>query len=300
MEKRSALVLAGGGSRGALQVGAARALLEAGYTPQFMVGTSIGACNAAFLGIYGFNQDSLHLLEQVWLDTVHADLLPSNYLWLTVRTLFNRRLPGSSNHLREFFVSHGLKPELRFKDLAIPVHLVATDLNSGQMLVFGDDPEGSVLEGVLASTALPPWVSPLALQGRLLMDGGVVSNLPLQAALQAGASEVIALDLSELFDDIREQEGFGPFATKLMRTVVRRQAELELNLLAAKNIPVLYIHLIERGVVQLYDFTQAPELISQGYEQTHQAYAQWLKSRPTAGLRARLAHWLLKARWRKP
>jgi NTE family protein len=97
MKKQLAFVLGGGGSRGALQVGALRALLEAGYRPDLWVGTSIGAVNATFLALRGFNQESLTALVGVWQDAVRADLLPSNYLWLTIRTLFNRS-GGQINH----------------------------------------------------------------------------------------------------------------------------------------------------------------------------------------------------------
>src|SRR3970282_1559461 len=90
MKRKLAFVLGGGGARGALQVGALRAVLEAGYQPDLLVGTSIGAVNASYLAINGFNQESLVGLARAWHDAAHADLLPANYLWLTVRSLFRR------------------------------------------------------------------------------------------------------------------------------------------------------------------------------------------------------------------
>jgi len=66
MEKCTAFVLGSGGSRGALQVGALRALLEAGIVPDMLVGTSIGAANATGLVLWGVNLDGLAALERVW------------------------------------------------------------------------------------------------------------------------------------------------------------------------------------------------------------------------------------------
>ena len=66
MESKLAFVLGGGGSRGALQVGALFALLERGLQPDLLVGTSIGAVNAAFLALNGFSKESLELLCGTW------------------------------------------------------------------------------------------------------------------------------------------------------------------------------------------------------------------------------------------
>src|SRR5512133_3326197 len=194
--KKLAFVLGGGGSRGAMQVGALRALLEAGYQPDLVTGTSIGAANAAFLSVHGYSLDGLEKLEHIWQTTINQDLLPNNLWWQTMKILFNRPNDHSLQKIREFAIVSGLKPDLRFGDLeGAYLYPVAADLNSGLPVVFGIDPKESVLESVLASMALPPWVVPQEKDGRFLMDGGAVSNLPIEAALQQGATEIIALDL---------------------------------------------------------------------------------------------------------
>ena len=101
-----ALALGGGGARGALQAGALRALLEANIQPDILVGTSVGAVNATHLALYGFTEASLDLLQRAWHDAATADLLPSNYLWLTVRALFNRFGHQSYQRIYDFFVAH--------------------------------------------------------------------------------------------------------------------------------------------------------------------------------------------------
>jgi NTE family protein len=260
-----AFVLGGGGARGALQVGALRALLEVGVQPDLLVGTSIGAANAAFLAIRGCKVEGLGELEDAWHDAARRDLLPSNYLWLTIRALFNRGGLEVAHHIRDFFVNHGLNPELRFSQLAGPrLILVAADLKAGCAVLYGTEPAGSVLDGVLASTAIPPWVRPLARQDRLLMDGGMVSNLPIEPALAQGATEILALDLADprLVGGTR---GFGPFLFQLISTVEQRQVYLEEQLAAARGVVVHRIRLQPASPVAVWDFAHTEALLERGY-----------------------------------
>jgi len=272
MKKQLAFVLSGGGSRGALQVGALRALYEAGLHPDILVGTSVGAINAGYLALNGFNLQTLEKLAIVWREAAQADLLPPNYLWLTVRTFFRRPATYPAQHMRDFYIAHGISPELKFKDIqGIRLVLVASDLNSGKPVLYGLDEQDHILEGVLASTALPPWVIPYERDNLLLMDGGLVSNLPLEPAMVVGATEIIALDLADPPQEpLSTNHGFGPFMSKLVFTVEQRQQDLELALAKAQGIPITHVHLQSKGSVPLWDFQHTDELIAQGYEITRQ------------------------------
>jgi NTE family protein len=87
MAGKLAFVLGGGGARGALQVGALRALFEADIYPDMLVGTSAGGVNSAFLAMRGCSLETVEQLAIDWEIAAEADLLPSNYLWLTLRIL---------------------------------------------------------------------------------------------------------------------------------------------------------------------------------------------------------------------
>lgn len=275
-----AFVLGGGGGRGALQVGALRALLEANIRPDLLVGTSAGATNAALVAVRGFTPQTLEELEAAWRDAAEADLLPANYLWLTVRMLFNRPRVQSHHRMRDFFVTHGLTPELRFADIQGPrLILVAADLNERRAILYGDDPDQSVLEGLLASTTIPPWTHPLEVEDHLLMDGGAVSNLPIEPALTQGATEVIALDIADPRVTESDAHGFGPFVAKLVATVEQRQLELELALAEARGVPVHRIVLRAATPVALWDFSEPDALIARGYEIARQEIAGWRPDR---------------------
>jgi NTE family protein len=266
MDKKLAFVLSGGGSRGALQVGALYALLESGIQPDFLIGASIGAVNSAFIAMNGFSKESLDQLSAAWRKASASDLLPANYVWLTVRAMFKRSSNDPSRRLRDFFVSHGLTPELSFKDIVKPnLVIVSTDLNTGRPILHGALPEDKILDALLLSTALPPWFMPVRKQDRYLMDGGVVSNLPVEPALRLGATEIVALDLIDSREMIGTGEGVRGFIDRLLYTVEKRQIDLELELAEARGIPVLYLNLTGETPVTIWDFKQSDRLIDRGY-----------------------------------
>jgi NTE family protein len=282
--RRLAFVLGGGGSRGALQVGALRALIEAGYQPDLVTGTSIGSANAAFLAVHGYDLKGMEQLERIWQSTMQQGLLSSNLWWETMRILFKQGKGQSLQKIRDFAIENGLKADIRFSDLdSVYLYPVATDLNTGQPVVFGLDPQESVLESILSSMTLPPWLVPEEKDGRLLMDGGAVSNLPIEAALQQGATEIIALDL---FDPNEEDEstspGLRPFLWKLDRTVENRLTELEIKLAEAKSVHVKHIRLISDPPVPMWDFRRSVDLMDQGYHTTRAAMETWEPEAPLA------------------
>jgi len=219
-------------------VGARRALLEANYRPDLLTGTSVGAVNAIYLALHGFTTEGLDDLEEAWRDAVEANLLPSNYLWLGARALFNRAGLRPYHHFRDFFTAHDLDPAARFGELTGPrLVVVATDLARRCLTLYGEDRSQSILEGLLSSTALPPWVRPLKVGEDYLMDGGTVSNLAIEPALRNGATEIVALGL---FDPWVESEmpRLRPFLSWLSVTVEQHQIDLEMRLAREARVPV--------------------------------------------------------------
>lgn len=275
-----AFVLGGGGSRGALQAGALHALLERGIRPDLLIGTSAGAANAAFIGLDP-TCAQVARLEEIWRAAARTDFLPAHWASMVARALLNRARLKPNPSLCEFVVAHLPDPDLRFREMRLPVYLVAADLNHAQAVIYGEEPEQSVLEGILASTALPPWMRPLERGDQLLMDGGAVSNLPIEPAMTHGATEIMAFDLSVPSDAWTKAHGVGPFASKLLNTVARRQAELELQLAAAHKIPVHRLELRSDPAVMFWDFTHAEELIEQGYQIARRFLDEVWSPRPT-------------------
>ena len=267
MTKKLAFALSGGGSRGALQVGALYALLEAGIRPDMVIGASVGAVNATFLALNGFSESSLDSLKTAWQTADILNLLPANYVWLTVRAMFNRSSNDPSLRLREFFIDHGVNPELSFSNLThANLVIVSADLNTGKTILHGEQPHEKILDALLLSTALPPWFMPVRKQDRYLIDGGVLSNLPIEPAIKCGATQVIALDLIDSREILGAVDGLRGFVDRLIYSIERRQVDLELELAEARGIPLLYLGLIGKKPVPIWDFKHTNELIEQGYE----------------------------------
>jgi len=267
MNKKLAFAFSGGGSRGALQVGALYALLECGLQPDFLIGASIGAANASFLALNGFTKDGLDRLTAAWRNANTSDLFPANYLWLTVRAMFGRSSKDPSRRLKDFFITHGVTPELRFADVTqAQLVIVSSDLNTGKPILHGSLPDDKVLDALLLSTALPPWFMPVRKQERYLMDGAVVSNLPVEPALKLGATEIVALDLTDSRETLGGEDGFRKFLDRLIFSVEKRELDLEMELAEARGIPILYLDLTGETPVPIWDFHHTNSLITQGYK----------------------------------
>ena len=276
--RKIAWVFGGGGSRGALQAGAIRALLETDQRPDFLVGTSIGAVNAAFLGLHGLNLEAVDALEQVWREASRVDLMPANKIWLTKRVVLDwGRRDRNLHHdrIHTFMMAHGISPDSLFGELKVPVFAVATDLNSRQIIVYGDEPNDNLFQAVKASAALPPWVLPLERDAATLVDGGVVSNLPLEPAMARGATEIVALDLLDAWDVAPVGMSTGSFFARLLTTAQLREMAVELALAEARGVPVRRLVLAPEKPVSLWDFSQTDALIAHGYAAAREQIARW-------------------------
>ena len=280
MKRCVAFALGGGGARGALQVGALRALIEAGWQPDLLVGTSVGAVNAACLALHHVGPAGVAVLERAWQDAAQTCLLAPNRSWLALRALLDRPDDHALTRLRAFFLAHGVTPDLRFGDIAgIRLALVAADLNTGCPVIFGTDPNHRVLDGLLTSTALPPWVRPLENDGKYIVDGGALSSLPVEPALALGATEIVALDLADPAWVLGNGRQFNRFLGKLAYAVCQRQTELEIALARSRGVPVHHIRLRSETATPIWDFSGYRELIARGYEIAQQELSNWKRPR---------------------
>jgi NTE family protein len=176
---RVGLALGGGSARGWAHVGAIRALERAGIRPDLVCGTSIGALVGA-----AYVAGELARFEQWLLRLRIADVL----------SFMDVRLAGGmikGERLMEFFRSNFIDRPI--EDLPMPFAAVATDLHSGAEVWLR---EGSTIEAVRASIALPALFTPVWREGRMLVDGGLVNPVPVSLARAMGADLVIAVDLS--------------------------------------------------------------------------------------------------------
>jgi NTE family protein len=283
MKKCLAFVLGGGGARGAMQVGALRALFEAGLKPDLLVGTSIGAINATALALWGVDLAGIEALERAYQRMQDSKLLDPRLLqfaWNAVSRSQNHR---GSRYAREFLIAEGILPDLRFGQLKdIRLATVAADLHTGGPIIYGLDPDHSVMEGVLASIAIPPWFAPIESDGQYIVDGGALSNLPIEPAVRLGATEIIALDLHDAnaYGDVSKT--IDPLLPKLASAVTRRQLGLEMELASARGVSVQYVSLRSTPPVPLWDFKTHRDLFKIGYEAMKNEMSRWPQKRQPA------------------
>jgi len=267
MKKKLAIVLGGGGARGAMQVGAMRALFEAGIKPDILVGTSIGSINATGLALWGVNLEGVQALERLYQRMQDSKLMDPRlfqFAWNAVSQKSNQR---GSRSAREFMIAEGITPEIRFGQInSVRLATVAADLHTGEPIIYGWDPEQSVLEGVLASATIPPWFAPIEKGDQYIIDGGALSNLPIEPAIKLGATEIIALDLHDPDAYGKMNKTIDPLLTKLASAITERQLRLEMDLASARGVLVRYVSLRSTPAVPLWDFTTHCDLFQVGYD----------------------------------
>ena len=185
---RTAFVLSGGASLGAIQVGMLRALYARGLRPDLIVGTSAGALNAAFVASRPQTPATAGALAEVWLELRRSQIFPLNPITGLLGFLGSRDhlVPGSG--LRRVIERYlGLE---RLEDFPLPLHVVAVDVVSGEEVLLS---QGPALDAVMASAAIPGVLAPVEWMGRALMDGGVANNTPISHAVELGAREIYVL-----------------------------------------------------------------------------------------------------------
>ena len=166
--------------------------------------------------------------------------------------------------------------------------LVSADLLTGEPIIYGWDPEQSVLEGVLASMAIPPWFAPIETDDRYIIDGGALSNLPIEAALRLGATEIIALDLHDRDATFDTKGMLDPLLTNLAYAITQRQLGLEMELATAHHVSVKYVNLKSSPAVQLWDFKSHRDLFKIGYETMKNEMSGWSQNNHPASSFLRL------------
>jgi NTE family protein len=188
----TAFVLSGGASLGALQVGMLRALFERGITADMLVGTSVGALNAAFVASRPQTPETTDELAKVWRRIERADAFP-----LSLRTVVGG-LAGQRDHLvparglRQIVERHVELEDLG--DAAVPLSLIAFDVIAGVETVLCDGP---AVDAIVAACAIPGIFPPVAIGEKLLVDGGVVNNTPIRHAVEMGAKRIYVLPTQE-------------------------------------------------------------------------------------------------------
>ncbi len=183
----TAFVLAGGGSRGAVQVGMLSELVARGIRADRVYGASVGAINgAAYAGEP--TGENVERMAGIWRGVRGADVFPRAALdgpWLFLQ----KRPSVHANTGVRAIIEAGIDFE-NLEDATIPFEVVTTSLTDGRERWIT---HGNAVEAILASSAIPSIFPPVVIDGDVLVDGGVVNNVPISRALGAGCTRIYVL-----------------------------------------------------------------------------------------------------------
>lgn len=243
MEKtpRIGLALGSGGARGFAHLGAIKVLIEEGIAIDLIAGSSMGALVACFYGA-GIEMENLYKLSSAFKRKYYLDFTVPKMGFIM------------GKRVKDFIAvfTHGKKIE----DLSLPVGVVATDLLTGEKVVFK---KGPIADAVRASISIPGIFVPEKNNGRILVDGGVADRVPVAVAREMGADLVIGVDVSR----VKRNAEITSIFDVIMQSIDIMQSEIVSHREMASDLMI-------RPKVEMYSslaFTNIEEIIASGEEE---------------------------------
>jgi NTE family protein len=263
---KTAFVFAGGGSFGAIQVGMMHALAASGVTADMVVGSSVGAINGAYYAGAPTLKGVLEL-ETIWRGLRRQDVFPVT--WRTMLGFIWRR---------DFLIPHdGIRkllddnlPYRNLEDAQLPIHIVTTDIVSGESVVLS---EGPAVEAIVASTSIPGAFAPVPYKDRYLADGAISANTPVNVAVAKGARRLIILPTGYACASDKPPVGAVANALHALTLLIARQMVNELEVLPP-DIEYYVVPPLCPLVGSPYDFSRTSDHIEAAIRNTNAWLAQ--------------------------
>lgn len=258
---RTVFVLGGGGNLGAIQVGMIQAVIERGIRPDAVVGCSVGALNAAGIAADP-TVNGVDTMREVWL-SIKEDVICPAGRFTPIRLLTHRGHSLQPNDgLRRVIETH--VPYETFEEFPIPFQVVATSLHTGHDRWFSS---GRVVEPILASAALPAVFPPVEIDGELLIDGGVVDNVPVSRALLLGATRIVVFHVGN-FERPRPIPKRPLDVLVQSFSIARNHRFLREATEAPPGVEVIILPGVDPGKLRYDDFRHSRRLMASGYAHT--------------------------------
>ncbi|MGM0844484.1 MAG: patatin-like phospholipase family protein [Bacillota bacterium] len=250
------LALGSGGARGFAHLGVLKAFKDEDIPVDMIAGSSMGALAACFYGV-GHNMEDLYKLSTAFRRKYYLDFTVPKMGFIAGKRIkqFVRLFTHNKN----------------IEDLTIPISVVATDLTKGERVVFT---EGPIAEAVRASISIPGIFVPEKINGRLLVDGGVIDRVPVSVVEEMGADIVIGVDVAQ----VKQNAEIVTVYDVIMQSIDILQKEIIRN-------RELHADFMIRPNVEQYSsraFTNTEEIIAAGEEEAkkiipsiRQAIEEW-------------------------
>ncbi len=247
MAKKLGLVLGAGGSRGVAHIGFLKALEEAGITPDYITGSSMGSVIGS---CYSIGMSSTDMIEEI------NKLKISQLFDLSFNPVGNGailRAKKMRSKLYSYLTNH------TFEHTKIPFKCIAADLISGKTKVF--EGKEKLLDGVVASSSIPGIFKPVAYKDMLLVDGGVTTRLPIEEVREMGADVIVVVDvLGEVQPTVKKYH---------IASVIIRVGEIYDSELTKYKVEVLKPDLYltpDLGTMSQYKLDKIDFAIEEGYK----------------------------------
>lgn len=241
-QRKVGLALGGGAVLGAAHIGVLKALKESDISIACLAGTSVGAFIGAF---YAFG------MEWEEIDGIARDLK-----WLDVSRISISQYGMLSNKkLGEQIIEH--IGDVSFDQAMIPLAMVATDISTGKEVILSD---GSVASAVMASSCIPGIFVPVEIDGRILVDGGIVENVPVTPLQKMGADFIIGVDLNSVRRDEKPQN--------IVEVLMRSFHYLRMSATRLQTEKADLLIQPDLSDFNTYDVDQANDLFEAGYLET--------------------------------
>ena len=279
--KKIGLVLSGGGAKGFAHIGVLKVLEQAGVKIDYIGGTSMGAVVG---GLYAsgysatqidsiFHNTNFDELLQDYIprssksfyeklnDEKYAISLPFNKFKIGIPVALSK---GMYNYNMLAKLTHNVRHIRNFNQLPIPFVCVATDIETGKEVLLR---KGYLAQAMMASSAFPSLFSPVEIDGKILIDGGVTNNYPAEELRKMGAEIIIGVDVQ---DDLKDRESLKD-ATRILVQITNLEM---INKMKEKTkITDIYIKpdISNYGVIS---FDEGKEIIKKGEEAAFAVYDQ--------------------------
>jgi NTE family protein len=275
------LVLSGGGARGGAHVGVLRALEELGVPIDVIAGTSVGAIVGAFYASGMSVEEIENVINTIDWDAAFLEDAPREV------TSFRRKRdddlflvderPGLNDwelelplgvvqgQVIDLILTEQFLPVAHIRDfdrLPVPFRAVAADITTGDAVVLGS---GSLAAATRASMSVPAVIAPIEIDGKLLVDGGVAMNLPVEVARELGADIIIAVDISSPMTPREELTSVLAITRQLTNILMRRGVLQQLEHMRSDDFLIVPEF---QDVYGSASFARMSETIDIGYDTT--------------------------------
>jgi NTE family protein len=235
-----------------------QATIERGILPDEIVGCSIGAINGAAIAAEP-NRDGIERLKNLWLAGTDSIITPVHRLD-GVR-LLTRRGPSLQSNVGLRNLLESQLAARTFEDLPVPLHVVATSLTHGAERWFS---RGDLIDPLLASAALPAIFPPVTIDDDLLIDGGVLDNVPISKAFELRPTRVVVFHVGN-FERSRPAPK-RPVDVLLQAFSLSRSYRFaeEIRREPPEGVELVVLPSVNPGRLRYNDFGRSPELIERG------------------------------------